>query len=231
MLEMMVPYLTAKQLDQGTAELLRDYGRWRGEPVQPPIDVDEIAEGYLGLTLEVGDLKVVLGLDDVLGATWFDERRVRIDQSLEDNEGRFAFTVAHEIGHWQLHRPLYEMDKVTLRMFPADAGSKPAAAIVCRAIERKAPAEWQADQFAARLLMPAEAVRAAVEEIAGSTLPVWEGLDASRRAGRLDARLRAFADEVLEAGTFVNVSNEAMCYRLFDLKLVRDQANLQATLL
>jgi hypothetical protein len=53
MLQIKVPYLTPTQLDQVVAELLRNYGKWRGAPVRPPIDVDEIAEGYLGLTLEL----------------------------------------------------------------------------------------------------------------------------------------------------------------------------------
>jgi hypothetical protein len=72
MLQINVPYLTSAQLDQVVAELLRNYGKWRGTPVRPPIDVDEIAEGYLGLTLELTDLRQLLGIDDVLGATWFD---------------------------------------------------------------------------------------------------------------------------------------------------------------
>ena len=52
-----------------------------------------------------------LGLDpDILGAIFFDERRIVIDESLdpEENpskEGRYRFTLAHEGGgHWRLHR-------------------------------------------------------------------------------------------------------------------------------
>jgi hypothetical protein len=230
MLQIKVPYLTSAQLDHVVAELLRSYGKWRGAPLRPPIDVDEIAEGYLGLTLELTDLRQLLGIDDVLGATWFDERRLRVDQSLEGKEGRFAFTVAHEIAHWQLHRPLYEMEKVTLALFPPQPGAKPAAAVVCRAKDRKSPAEWQADQFAARLLMPASHVRDAVQRVSGSIPPAWRGLDASRKAGILDSRIRSLAGDVIGAGDFSNVSNEAMCYRLLDLKLVSDQAKLQAGL-
>ena len=230
MLQINVPYLTPAQLDQVVAELLGNYGKWRGASVRPPIDVDEIAEGYLGLTLELADLRQLLGADDVLGATWFDERLLRVDRSLEGKEGRFAFTVAHEIAHWQLHRPLYEMEKVTFELFPLQLGVKPAAAIVCRAQDRKSPAEWQADQFAARLLMPASHVRAAAQRASGSILASWHGLNASRKAGILDPRLRSFAGDVIGAGDFSNVSNEAMCYRLLDLKLVSDQAQLQAGL-
>ena len=45
----------------------------------------------------------------------FDERRIVIDESLdpEENpsmEGRYRFTLAHEVGHWRLHRHLFAKD-------------------------------------------------------------------------------------------------------------------------
>jgi len=43
--------------------------------------------------------------------------------------------------------------------------------------------------------------------------------------------LRAMADEVIQAGGFSNVSNEAMCYRLIDLKVVVDANAAQGLLL
>ena len=43
-----------------------------------------------------------------------------------------------------------------------------------------------------------------------------------REAGVLDPRLRTLADQVKDQGGFSNVSNQAMCYRLLDLKLVED---------
>src|SRR5690349_2718532 len=141
MLEIKVPFLKPSDLEHAVNKLLRTYGTWRKEPPKPPIDVDEIVEGHLGLTLEVDDLRQRLGFSDVLGATWFDERRICIDQSLEDREGRFAFTVAHEIGHWQLHRPIYETGKMTLQLFPSHFGGPAVAAVVCRTKEGKAPVE------------------------------------------------------------------------------------------
>jgi hypothetical protein len=231
MLQVKVPFLKPSDFDHAVRELLRAYGAWRKAPVEPPIDVDEIVEGYLGLTLELGDLKADLGMPDVLGATWFEDALVRIDQSLEEKEGRFAFTVAHEIGHWQLHRPLYELEKMALPLFAAEPGARPAPAVVCRSKEGKAPAEWQADQFAARLLMPTSNIRSTVRALCGETQLAWEGLDASRKIRVLDPGLRSFADDVIAEGGFLNVSNEAMCYRLLDLDLVVDQARAQQRLL
>lgn len=224
MLAIKVPFRTHSELDHAAAELLRKYSAWKGSPARPPIDVDEIVEGLLELDFEVVDLREVLGMPDVLGATWFDDRRICVDESLEGKDGRFAFTVAHEVGHWVLHFPIIEMEKVTLPLFTAKPGEEPKPAIVCRSRAYKQPAEWQADQFAARLLMPASDVRAVARALHGDEPPTLAGLDAGRGAKQLVAELRAIADGVIADGRFTNVSNEAMCYRLLDLKLVLDQA-------
>jgi IrrE N-terminal-like domain len=197
MLRIKVPFLQPAELDHAANELLHRYGEWRQEPAVPPIDVDEIVEGYLGLVLEVVDLKGRLGRYDVLGATWFSERRVRIDRTLEAMEGRFAFTVAHEIGHWKLHWPLFELEKLVLPLFPSRVGAPAGPAIVCRSKDRKAPAEWQADQFAARLLMPARAVRSTARNLSSDDMPVIEGLGASRKTGMLTPYLRSLADDMI----------------------------------
>jgi len=225
-----VPFLSLPQIDSAARELLAKYARWKGEDLKPPIDVDEIVEGYFDLSFEVTDLKEVLGITDVLGATWFDDGRVCIDSSLEGNEGRFAFTVAHEIGHWQLHRPIIEMEKVTLPLFAGKVGEEPKPGLVCRTQAKKQPAEFQADQFAARILMPAGTVREAAKEVCGEDIPAWDGLNDSRKAGMLDSRLRALADQVKDQGGFTNVSNQAMCYRLLDLKLVEDAKDVAGRL-
>jgi IrrE N-terminal-like domain len=231
MLRIMVPFLQPAELDHAANELLHRYGEWRQGPAVPPIDVDEIVEGYLGLVLEIVDLKGQLGMHDVLGATWFSERRVCIDRTLEAKQRRFEFTVAHEIGHWKLHRPLFELEKLVLPLFPSRAGAAAGPAIVCRSKDRKAPAEWQADQFAARLLMPARAVRSTARNLVGDDMPVIEGLGATRKTGMLIPYLRSLADDMIAAGNFSNVSNEAMCYRLVELKLVLDAEESRARLI
>lgn len=204
-----VPYLRSTDLDRAVAALLRGYASWQNKPVTPPVNVDEIVEGYLGLVLEIDDLKTRLGLDDVLGATWFKDKRICIDASLVGREGRFTFTVGHEIGHWQLHRPHFDLGDLIAPLFPGGSGSLPT--MVCRSKDGKAPAEWQADQFAARLLMPEAAVRAVVRALCQDRVPAWEGFDQHRKAGTLAPELRAFADQVREEGCFSNVSNEAIC--------------------
>lgn len=217
-----VPFRSDAQIESAVQELLRQYAKAKGEPPRPPIPVDAIAESVLGLTLEMGDLRKKLGKPDVLGATWLDDALVVIDSSLEGNEGRYCFTLGHEVGHWQLHRPLREMDKVTFPLFSREPGAKATAAIVCRDGQRDS-AEIQADKFAALLLMPASDVRAAVKQVTGEPLAL-DNFVARKKAGERIAELRDFAAEVITKGGFTNVSNQAMQIRLEALKLVVDGA-------
>lgn len=212
-----VRFLTPTQIEGAVIETLGKFGKWRKKPVAPPIPIDEMVELYLKLDFAVVDLAALLGTKDVLGATWFEEQKVRIDQSLEGKEGRISFTIAHEVGHWILHRPQYEADKVTVPLFGAASPALPA--VVCRSGEKKAPAEWQADQFAARVLMPGPFVQAAFRKVeVGETFfyPKVAGGEAE------SAELRDFTQKVRRAGDFSNVSIEALRIRLSELGLVAE---------
>ncbi len=208
-----VRFLSPEELDSASMELLRKFAKSSGKPISPPIPIDEIIEKHLRVRLEFTDLKEKLG-EDVLGATWFDEGIIRVQQELEDQEGRLCFTMAHEAGHWVLHRPQYEADKVTGQLFKRDSTEGPPA-IVCRSSQRKQPAEWQADQFAARVLMPEKFVRSAFARVAGGE-PVHVGPDGLTRFGSM----RDLAAAVIAAGRFSNVSKDAMRIRLETLQLV-----------
>lgn len=227
-MQLKVPFLADAKLESAAQELLRKYAKWKGEVPRPPIPVDDIVEGLLGLSLTIGDLRARLGKDDVLGATWLDDGHVMIDSSLEGNEGRFCFTLAHEAGHWVLHRPIIEMEKVTVPLFAREPGSKASPAIVCRDKQRDA-AEIQADRFAALLLMPASDVRATARQVQGEPLAI-DNFVARKKAGEPITELRFLASEVIERGNFSNVSNQAMQIRLETLKLVVDASTAQGRL-
>lgn len=93
-----VPFLADAQLESAAQELLRRYAKWKGEPPRPPIPVDAIAEGVLGLTLELNDLRKKLGKPDVLGATWLDEALVLLRDC--PRSAIVAVVCDHE-GTWQ----------------------------------------------------------------------------------------------------------------------------------
>jgi Zn-dependent peptidase ImmA (M78 family) len=230
--ELKVPFRRESEIEHAAHELLQRYAKWKGKPVRAPIDVENILEGFLELDIAYIDLPDYLGVPDVLGATFIKDHRIFIDESLmvDGKEGRLAFTLAHESGHWQLHRPLIEAAEVTAPLFSKDDLPEQPT-ILCRSSQKKAPVEWQADRFAACLLMPAADVRATVRALYGDKLPTWEDVEAKRKARELDEKLRDLATEVMARGSFTNVSNEAMRYRLLDLKLVADASNPQRSLL
>ncbi len=196
MLQIKVPFLAAEALDDAVSGFLREYAQWKGSVPRPPIDVDEVVEGFLDLDFALADLRKLLGVSDVLGATWFEERKVRVDQSLEGKEGRLSFTLGHEVGHWVLHRPIWESLRSNRSLFEGDTGP----AIICRSSQRKVPAESQADQFSVRLLMPESDVRAVVHQIQSGRPAAWPGLRKRLDANEVDERLRELAEGVILEG-------------------------------
>lgn len=151
-----VPYIPAKRIERDALELMEDFEFKLDHKIEAPVPVEKIAEILLQLTLEIKDMKSLFPFADVHGAIWFDERIIGINQSLDPDInpsmlGRYNFTLAHEIGHWRLHRHYFLGNAKQMNLF--DDGSR-IPDVVCRSTERKKPIEWQADAFAANLLMP-----------------------------------------------------------------------------
>ena len=175
-----VPYLQEEQIERDASALLAEYERARGVQIVRAVPIEDILEKHLKLRVEFDDMHQLLGIPrsgpglepDVLGAIMFDERRIVIDESLdpEENptsEGRYRFTLAHEGGHWRLHRRLFAKDPAQ-----ASLSNDPALpSIVCRSSKAKEPIEWQADFYAACLLMPRRLVFAVWRERFGSLSP------------------------------------------------------------
>jgi hypothetical protein len=199
-----VPYLRKEVIESEAALLLAEYGRAHGQVIAPPIPIDDILELHLKLTLEIKDLQQIFGFGDVHGAIWFRSQRVGIDQSLDParnpaKRGRCHFTLAHEAGHWRLHRHLFLPRGDQPCLF---AGQAQKPDYVCRSSQRKKPVEWQADQFAANLLMP----RALVKQ---SWLD-WQGtLDSIVLSDLGDLRRGILTAEVLRRGGFKSGDNAA----------------------
>ena len=155
----------ARRPGDARADALRDRfaGVYGRCPV--PVPVESIAEDLLGLRLRSADMPVS-GLLVV-------PRRELWTHAGEPHVRR-RFTIAHEIAHWVCHRD----------------GRPPRCDLTADAPQRD-PREREANTYAAELLMPAGAVRAARAELAD---------------------LRALAARFA-------VSDEAMAWRLFNLAL------------
>jgi len=166
-------FLTDQEFEDAAALLLAEYGTKRGQVTAPPIPVDEIVELYLELALELIDSRKLFGVDDVHGALWVNERRVGIDQRLDPARyptmlARYRFTLAHETGHWRLHRQLFQRKANQLTLLP-ESVERPE--YICRSSSTE-PIEYQANRFASCLLMPREMLKRAWHEWRGSMEPI-----------------------------------------------------------
>jgi Zn-dependent peptidase ImmA (M78 family) len=171
--------LTRTQIEVSTSLLLDDYGFKR-----PPIDVEKLAQ-KLGYEVVYQHLR-----GDVSGTVLLDEDgHITIGINTFHGETRQRFSIAHEIGHAQLHAS-------TLK-------TKPFVDPPVRVLFRDGvsslgedPLEIQANQFAAGLLMP----RALVGQV-GQRL--------------IDRNPRITSSLLVEGlASRFNVSSQAMRYRL-----------------
>jgi hypothetical protein len=217
-----VPYLPAQHIEREANLLLAEYAAKTGVTLTPPIPIDEIIEFHLNVTIEIVDLVAELGVDDVLGAIWFDSSRIAIDCHLDPSVypnalGRYKFTLAHESGHWRLHRKLFMSDPNQGKLI-ADP-SEPS--YVCRRSESP-PVEVQANMFAAHLLMPKKLVvsawqcwRGSLDPVHLSDLPALNGFfDRNPNNVRMEQFVRPLAAQF-------EVSAEAMRIRLEALGLLQ----------
>lgn len=129
---------------------------WDGETL--PVPIEDIADSYVGLLVrEVEDLLGAPGAPELgvgqtlsglmlpaLGEIWVNAEEARQWPT------RRRFTIAHELGHWSLHRdaeqPVYCR---STSVDPQDPQRRPPLP----------PPEEQANAFAAALLMPARLVQ------------------------------------------------------------------------
>jgi hypothetical protein len=232
---MHVDYLPKSRIEAAAMQLLGRYGQKFGEITAPPVPIDEIIECHLDLTFDFDDLVTQFGSSDVLGASWLDDKRVVIDQSLDpdtypNKEGRYRFTVAHEIGHWILHAPKILAEKAQPSLF-GDTNDDPS--IVCRSSQSKEPAEWQADCFAGHLLMPTEFVTAAWKKLMGNHAPenVADEIQQLREAYSMgEDEHDPSCDAAKAMAELFNVSAQAMQIRLLDIGLLKTKHGPQGLL-
>ena len=130
---------------------------WDGESL--PVPVEEIADSHLGLLVrDVEDLRVAPGAPALSDGHGLSGLLLPARGEIWVNAGearrwppRRRFTIAHELGHWRMHRGAeHAVFCRTAAVEPAPADDAPAPP----------PAEQEANAFAAALLMPARLVRA-----------------------------------------------------------------------
>ena len=222
---MKVPWISKERIALKAMDLIEAFQAVAGYRVKPPIPVEDIIERALGLRFLYEDLEKVLGSNDVLGATYVESGVICINERLfeHSSEGRLVFTCAHEVGHWVLHRQYVDVE---------ETHSSKGEAIVCSLKNAKAPIEWQADHFAACLLMPEKEIREAFQKVCGPEPFVINNVRSSVEEGA--QRKEPFVEQwpfiaaaMCEAGGFSNVSKQAMIIRLQDLGLLINKTSTE----
>lgn len=217
-----VPYLPKQHIEREAELVLAEYAVTHGAITAPPVPIDEIIELHLKLVVEFQNMRELFPYGDVHGALWMREQRVGVDASLDPalnprKRGRYHFTLAHEAGHWRLHRKYYLEDVAQGRLFGDDL-TKPA--YVCRSSDKR-PVEWQADQFAANLLMPRKLVYAAWDAWRGNSNAVALTDLRSRSAGASSMTdEEVLGDFCRPLAEQFQASPEAMRIRLAELELL-----------
>lgn len=191
-----VPYLSKSTIEAEANFLLAEFCRDRYQVSAPPVPIDDIVELHLKLAFGIMDLRTLFGHGDIHGAIWINEKRIAVDAQLDPakypaKRGRYHYTLAHETGHWCLHRKHFIRREGEQTLF-GDTNAKPD--YICRSSEKKKPVEWQADFFAAHLLMPRAMVRDAWEK--------WHGdLGAITLDDLGDQKRKLLAAEILRRGS------------------------------
>ena len=120
----------------------RQDGSYSGNSHTP---LDEICDQQLELKYIIINLPQTRNGDDIGGYIHFQEKSIVLNHLEYKNsyhKCRINFTIAHEIGHWILHKGLYDYDKPKFILLHTEFS------------EELDKFETQADFFAACLLMP-----------------------------------------------------------------------------
>ena len=198
-----IPKLSDNDIEQVANDLLSDYENNSQWTPQCPIPVERIAEKHLGYNIEITDDDIYKDTE-ILGGIIFADKIIQVNGSIEHHDGRYSFTIAHELGHHCLHKELFQK----LGIEP-DAHTN-----MCRETGEKPLAEQQADTFAAYLLMPTKFVNKAYTKAFGDTNEVFDIGYKKRHM------LGSIASRVIESGGFDNVSLTAMTNRLIGMRLI-----------
>jgi Zn-dependent peptidase ImmA (M78 family) len=141
-----------KKADQARATYAKN-------PNAIPVDIDSIVE--FGYRLAVRPLKNLKSSLDMEGMLSKDRTTIFVDNDTYTDDrfyARHRFTLAHEIGHYELHREFY----INANFSTPDEWME-----LLQSID-PAELEWcerHADEFAGRLLVPIEALNAEVDTL------------------------------------------------------------------
>lgn len=157
---MRVKFLTDEKFEAAAFNLYSSHFNRLGQPISKPIPIEDIIEFHLKLKTPLYDdlswiaEAVRTPVEEIIGALDVNNQQIYVSSEAAEHSGRCRFTLAHETGHWVLHRSLYYHDKNQTDLFSDQRNPD----IVCRADKAYDRIEYQANRFAACVLMPKELV-------------------------------------------------------------------------
>lgn len=197
--------LALKQSNQITLMLDQVLGTDRFD--RGPVDIANLALEYSAQTVPESPIREVLELDipGCMGALVYGDSRPRqwtIVSHQDQSEGRRAYTLGHEFGHFILHRKLIDEDE------RFDGGIFCDESSVLR--REGADIELEADEFAANLLMPLHDFR---KQISSKKVPNFDDLGtlADRYGVSLTAATLRWL-EYTETRALLVISNEGYAH-------------------
>jgi Zn-dependent peptidase ImmA (M78 family) len=173
-----VPRRSISSIAQTANDLLAELGI-----ADAPVPVERIAK-HLGIQVKKTDLGSDCSGVLIRSATG----AAHIGIHLGHHPNRQRFSIAHELGHYKLHKKGTYIDNGVYALFRMDSGSG-------TDVE-----EWEANQFAAALLMPKTLLAASLQKL------------------KFDL---ADDEDLIELAKTFEVSTQAMAYRLGNLGLLQ----------
>jgi len=143
--------LSKEEIELRAMDVITRVNQKRKRPLKWPIDAGHVAEA-LGLDMDCGYIP-----PDEKGAIAAmilpTERKIIMNEkSLELPKGFEESSIAHEIGHWELH---IDQNAVSNFVELRDCGTETTVEpFLCRNVSSQKGIEWQAQYFAGCLLMP-----------------------------------------------------------------------------
>lgn len=224
-------YYSKEQLETRALKILAEYNYDLLKTPQP-VDIEDIIEYHYKLEI---DYKKLSKENNILGMIAFESGYIKVFDDFNNEEiievrsgtilidnriindspniGRYRFTCAHELSHWELHKDLYFKTNKKIRencgikCLNRDVEDSFNKSII---LNKQDWLEWQADFLAASLLMPMPTVKICFEskrkEVNCNKIGT-SSLDINKQV-------------IKEMSSFFQVSEQSMLIRLKNLKLI-----------
>lgn len=154
-------------------------------------------------------------------------RVISIDKSVEPGTPRFNFTLAHELGHFLMHRHLLDYISIWKDFSIIEDGDRELYLNQLTSDNPKTWIEWQANKFAASLLLP----RATLPD---KVISIQNNLGITRNLGKIYLGSRGrfdtdYIDIMKELMSAYQVSKAALRIRLLELNILVEDSTYKIT--